>query len=309
VIEDELRDLLTARAASVPDNPTRLTEVRSRVRTIRRRRGVGAVLALMLLAVAGAVLTRLPGRPDALPPADRNVPAPPYFTEDGQARALIGYQLPVTATFSGPAPAFTTVSPLVNPDTRWLLTVRCTRPGALGVRPRDGGGSVEVPCGTRTGDHYEGRLDLEPDAAARLFGGLGVVILTPSTAGSWALGTQEAMFPDRLPPVERVGQRPLLEGPEHPEGGLVSVVVPRGLVLQIQVQCVRGVALRFLAGGAELAVARCEPEPAIDNGRFSVLVPPDRVTQLGLRAGERVSLDVRPDGGPAGQWRVINAGG
>jgi hypothetical protein len=28
-----------------------------------------------------------------------------------------------------------------------------------------------------------------------------------------------------------------------------------------------------------------------------------------LRAGQRVSLDVRPDGGPAGQWRVITAGG
>ena len=79
MIEDELRDLLTTRAASVPDDPTRLAEVRSGSETIRRRRSVGAVLALVLLAVAGAVLTRLPGRPDA-PPAGRPEHArPPYF--------------------------------------------------------------------------------------------------------------------------------------------------------------------------------------------------------------------------------------
>jgi hypothetical protein len=84
VIETDLRELLAVRAGAVVDNPDRLREVRSRVAGIRRRRAGGAVLALVLLALAGLVVTRLPGAPATLP---AGAPAGPYFDDDGSARA------------------------------------------------------------------------------------------------------------------------------------------------------------------------------------------------------------------------------
>ena len=100
MIENELRDLLTARADSVRDNPSRGREVHARVGRIRRRRVAGAALVLVVVALAGALITRLPGRPQTLP---AGVPAGPYFSDDGTSRAVPGYRGSGYFTFAGDA--------------------------------------------------------------------------------------------------------------------------------------------------------------------------------------------------------------
>src|SRR6185312_3874485 len=216
VIENELRDLLTVRAASVPDNPTRLAEVRSRVRTIRRRRSIGAVLALVLLAIAGAVLTRLPGRPDALPPADRNVPAPPYFR--GEVPKVPGYSFTAVRPISGPGDYVLFASP--PPPVRQLIVVRCPRPGSLVVRNTDGA-TKTVPCDRRVADHAEGATMLYPGEGDRLFAQsseVNNVRLEPSAPGNWIVAVLDAPAPDELPALASEPERPVVSGADHPKG-------------------------------------------------------------------------------------------
>ena len=152
MIEDELRDLLTARADAVVDNPDRLTEVRSRVAGIRRRRAVGGALVLAVLALAAVTVTRLPGAPATLP---AGAPAGPYFDDDGTARAVPGYRGSGYFTFTGAAQWSLSVP---VPQLAHVIVARCEHRGDLDLG--DGGPEQRLSCRVPVGDHYEGALVL-----------------------------------------------------------------------------------------------------------------------------------------------------
>ena len=312
MIEDELRDLLTDRAASVPDNPTRLAEVRSRVRTIRRRRGAGAAaLVLVLLAVAGAVLTRLPGRPDALPPADRNVPAPPYFRGEvpkvpgwvfDTVREVTGVTEDARIGYGGPR------------QQRLLLVVRCPEAGSLVVRNIHGT-SPTVPCHRRVGDHFEGATVVEAGEAATLFAESPTVDNTryePSGPGRWIFGIVAAAAPDVLPPLPAGSERPLVDGADHPDGAAsvqFTVPPPRpgsdpGVGFGLSIDCALGVRLVLTVPGGQLASFVCDAAHGATQGGAGGVVTQSEMARLGLRVGDRVTLTVRSSGPNQDQWRL-----
>jgi hypothetical protein len=312
VIENELRDLLTIRAASVPDNPTRLAEVRSRVRTIRRRRSVGAVLALVLLAIGGVVLTRLPGRPDALPPADRNVPAPPYFRGSGLP-AVPGYVYTARREVSGP-----TDDLLIGYDgarqQRLLVLVRCPQAGSLVVR-NVLGPSLTVPCRGRVGDHFEGAASLEPGKVKELFAQDRAepnVRYEPSGPGDWVFGLVAAPAPDRLSPVPAGSERPLVDGADHPDGTAslqFTVPAPRpgsdpGVGFGLTFDCALDVRLVLTVPGGELASFVCDAAHGATGGGVGGVITKAQMAQLGLRVGDRSLLTIRSVGAHRDQWRL-----
>ena len=310
MIEDELRDLLTTRAASVPDNPTRLTEVRSRVRTIRRRRSVGAVLALVLLAVAGAVLTRLPGRPDALPPSDRNVPAPPYFR--GDAPRVSGFNFIALRPLTGPLDDFVIVSG--SPPVDYLIVVRCPRPGSLVVR-NTAGTSVTVPCDKRVGDHTEGAARVDPAEADRLFAQSSSTLnvrFEPSGQGNWVVAVLEASAPDELPPLASEPERPVVNGVDHPDGkATVTFTVPKPPAnsdppygFSIDIECLQGVRLELTVPGGALPTVPCDAEHGQTRGHVGGVISKAMMAQLGLHVGDRVTLTIRSVGAHRDQWRL-----
>jgi hypothetical protein len=310
VIENELRSLLTDRAATVRDNPARVAEVRSRVRTIRRRRGVGAALVLVLLAVAGAVLTQLPGRPDALPPAERKVPAPPYFR--GEVPKVPGYSFTAVRPISGPEDIFLLASP--PPPVRQLIVVRCPRPGSLVVRNTDGA-TKTVPCDRRVADHAEGATMLDPGEGDRLFAESSVptnVRLEPTGPGNWIVAILDAPAPDELPPLGSEPERPVVNGVDHPDGkATVTFTVPRPPAnsdplygFSINLECLQGVRLELTLPGGALPTLGCDAEHGLTRGQLGVEITKAEMARRGLRVGDRATLSIRSVGPRRDQWRL-----
>ena len=313
VIEDELRELLTDRAASVPDNPARLAEVRSRVRTIRRRRGAGAALALVLLAVAGAVLTRLPGRPDALPPADRNVPAPPYFRRRGTA-AVPGYACTaVRHVQRRPRTAAWLASP--PPAAAQLIVVRCPAPGSLGCAQHRPGaaGPFRATAGSR--DHTRAHTLLDPARATGCSRSPGREQrpVEPSGPGDWIVGVL-----DRAPRTSCRPWRPSRSGrcstasttrtgrhaSRSPCRRRRRIPTRRtGSSMQPRVSR-RGAARAHHARRAPGRPWSCDAEHGLTRGRLGVEITKAEMARRGLRVGDRVTLTIRSSGPNRDQWRL-----
>jgi hypothetical protein len=304
VIENELRSLLAERAGTVAaDHPTRVDEVRSRVHGIRRRRTAGAVLALVLLAAAGLTLARLPGKPATLP---AGVPAGPYFDDAGTPRSVAGYRGASYFPFSGPTTWSLPVRPLVE---RVVVVARCAERGDLTLADLTGPGSTPtLSCRVPVGDHYEGALQVDPRRAA----GAGAqdstvatVRLRPGSGGGWAVGLLEPLFPDRIGADNVRGSQ--LNGFTSPGGGRIPVTVPsdvrspRGLL--VTVACVRDVRLQLSVDGRAAGVLMCDDSHTESYGLVTFTIPEPIVA--GLRAGQHVSLDVRPVGRRTDQWAVI----
>ena len=309
MIENELRDLLTARAASIQDNPARVAEVRSRVRTIRRRRSIGAALALVLLAVAGAVLATLPGRPDALPPA-QNVPAPPYFR--GVAPKVPGYNFFATRPLNGPLDDFLVAGG--SPPVRYLIVVRCPSPGSLVIRNTNGA-SVTVPCDKRVGDHAEGALSLSPAEVDRLSAQTSSatnVRYEPSGPGDWIAAVAEASAPEALPPIASEPERPVVNGVDHPGGqATLTFTVPNPpknsdppYGFSINLECLDGVRLQLTLPGGALPTLVCDAQHGLTRGHLGVVISKAEMAERGLRVGDRVTLTIRSVGAHRDQWRV-----
>jgi hypothetical protein len=151
VIENELRDLLTERAGSVAENPARVREVHARIGGIRRRRAAGAALALVLVALAGLALTRLPGKPETLP---AGVPSGPYFDEDGGPLTVPGYRGSAYFMFSGDD-SWSALVPF--PWLPHVIVARCQHRGDLGLGD-PGVAERRLSCRVPVGDHFEGAL-------------------------------------------------------------------------------------------------------------------------------------------------------
>ncbi len=314
MIENDLRDLLTARAGSAPDNPARMQEVHARVARIRHRRTVGAALALVLLAVAGIALLRLPGRPDALPPSTPGLPAPPYFVRGGgQVPAVPGYTFTAVRPISGPFDDLLIVGG--SPPVRQLIVVRCPRPGRLVVRNTDGA-SVTVPCDTRVADHAEGGAMVDPGEADRLFAQSSDVTSNvryePSGPGDWVVGILEASAPDELPPLASEPQRPVANGVDHPDGqATVTFTVPKPPAnadpqygFSVTADCLAGVRLVLTFPRGSLPTLVCDAAHGQTNGRVGMPVSKAEMARLGLRVGDRVTLTIRSVGAHRDQWRL-----
>lgn len=313
MIEDELRALLGDRAGGLPDNPARVADVRSRIGGMRRRRAAGTALALVLLAIAGLVLTRLPGRPDALP---TGVPPGPWFQESGFPD-VPGYAIADTGLrgLGGPTERLllTTGVPL-----RYLVAVRCAEPGTLVVRNvGPGGDRLPVDCDRRARDRYEGIAVVEPDRAERLFAPVSAdrccnVEFVPGSAGRWDVGLLVALAPDRLGP-SRSTDPPLRDGAAG--DGTVQVTVPRrqsgvpaDLGFSVAADCVAGVRLELTAAGTPLAVLSCDEAHGLSGGQVQATVPQAALDRLGLRPGDRFAITVRSTGRQTDQWRLYPVG-
>lgn len=314
MIEDELRALLTDRAGEVPDNPARVAEVRSRVRRTKRRRTTGTALGLVLLALAGFGLTRLPGSPDALP---TGVPPGPWFTQNGKLEPIPGWNPDdLVVRLTGPERRFAPVA--VNRPLRRLVLVRCTEPGPLDVRNlAPGGPGLRVECSRPAGDRFEGAAVVEPEVAVRLWAltpGPENVEYVPGSTGEWQLAVLDAIAPDRLPPWESP-DRLLLDGATDPAGGTVTVTIPTyrialglGSHFTVQAECVEGVRLTLTARGGTLGEVRCDQDGGLQRGFVSSIVQKGTLDRLGLRPGDRVSLTVRSTGRQTDQWRLVSFG-
>jgi hypothetical protein len=300
MIEDELRSLLADRAGSVPANPTRTAQVHARVRTTRRRRTAGTALGLVLLALAGLALARLPGHPDAAP--SYSVPPGPWLTADGGVN-LPGYVVQSRQASQGDPVEATLTAGRV--PVRLLVLVRCDRPGDLVVRNTGPDGPVyRLACSVPGRRGSEGMLELGPDEAARLLAlsrAATTVRFEPGSAGRWDLLLLKAVGPDRLGPAE---VPVLLEGANHPEGGTVTTTLPAG-GLELAAECVRGVRLTLTVPGGTLAEIVCDENHRMTEGRADQPVPAATVDRLGLRPGQQVELTVRSTGLRTGQWRLL----
>lgn len=317
MIEDELRALLTDRAGELPDNPTRVTEVRSRVRRTRRRRTAGAALSLVLLALAGFGLTRLPGSPDALP---TGVPPGPWFTENGRVAPIPGYS-PIffPRELSGPADNFVQVG---AGDFRYLVVVRCQRAGELTMRNLVNGRTVEVDCSRRVGDHFEGAAVINPAEARTMLDdarGLpsGNVRFEPGAPGQ-EVALLQSNDADRLSSRVSIGRPWLAEGTRTRQGTTVEITVPAKagpdpstVAMSVAVECVAGVRLVLSVPTGELGTVDCDPTrnpdreiTAMRDGKVQIFVADQELARLGLRAGDRVPLTIRSVGRDTDQWRV-----
>lgn len=306
MIENDLRALLADRLAGLPDNPTRVADVRSRVRRTKRRRTAGAALSLVLLALAGLGLTRLPGRPEALP---TGAPAGPYFAADGTIGPVPGYagRLPFSfredAVWGAGAPA---------PGLRRVVVARCSSPADLTLRNRSGGGpELTLRCRVPVSGHYEGALPIEPDLAGQLFAEAGAnVEVGPSSPGDWTVGVLDTLYPERLTAADLSGA--LLSGFDSPAGGRIPLIVPGNVEfsrrLIIAVRCVRDVRLAFSVAGRPLAVATCDDTQDGNVGVVVADVPDAVLGGLGIRPGQRIVMDVRSTGRQTDQWAVLDVG-
>lgn len=307
MIEDELRTLLTERAGDVPDNPTRREEVRSRIAVTRRRRVAGAAIGLLLVALAGFLVTRLPSPNESLPPG---VPAPPWFNDDGRVRRLPGFlPMVIDRQVDGTAEALH----LEDPGTffEYLLLVWCERPGEMVVRNPTSGSEAVVACRTPVGEHHEGALLLPPEQAEplwRLSPEANNLTLVAGSPGRWYFTLARSTLPIRLAAASSV--RWLAEGPRTPEGTTVQITVPTDppgpdvppdYGVDFRAECVEGVDLTFDVPGGQLGSISCRS----DNEVPALTVPASRLAELGLRRGDRVPLTIRSTGRQTDQWRVF----
>jgi len=313
VIEDELRSLLTERAAAVPDNPARAVEVRSRIAAARRRRVAGAALGLVLVVLAGVLVTRLPSANESLPPG---VPAPPWFDDVGRPTVPGHTSVRTARDFVGPQEHLV-IAGWGAVYSRLLIVARCQRPGTGTVRRTDGP-RFEVDCSRRVGDHFEGVTALDPGQAAALFEasrGGPEIWFGPGSAGDWVIGLLSADAPESLPPHTDRGSAPLAEGTRTRAGTTVEITVPPARVpeageridiaMGLVVECVAGVQLTFTVPTGVLGIATCDPlDRAMPDGKVAVSVTKDRLAALGLRPGDRVPLTIRSVRLDTDQWRV-----
>jgi hypothetical protein len=306
VIEEELRSLLTERAEAVPDNPGRAVELRSRIGVLRRRRVTGAALGLVLLALAGLAVLRLPGTNESLPPG---VPAPPYF--DGFDARVAGYTNAV-----GPMhldrPSERLVSAELSRDFRYLIVVRCARRGVLTFRNLVNDQSREVDCTQPVGDHFEGAAAIDPAAARTLLetgSEASNVRFEPGAAGQEA-GLLMSIAAGRLRPWSDPKSRPLAQGADT----TVEIAIPgyRGTEpdgtdsLDLLVECVAGVRIEFSVPAGPLGTADCDPlAGTMIHSMVTVGVTRAELDRLGLRTGQRVPLTIRSVGRDTDQWRVF----
>lgn len=300
MIENSLRETLAARAGTVIDNPGRVGDVHARISGIRRRRTAGAALVLVLLALVGALLTRLPGRPETLP---AGVPAGPYFGDEGiaaQRPTLPGYRSNQTFPIArGDRPHMAAVV-----DTRTgpnVMVARCAQPGSLTVRTEHGESTLR--CRVPVGHHYEGALLTTPQL---LTNGVLEADLLAGTDSDWVVSLQAPLFPDRLTPTEV--RRSLLNGLKTPTGGRIVLTVSSDISLSHVVPgaaaCVRDVHLELTIAGRPAGDVLCDDASADAYGIVSFGIG-DPVVQS-LRPGERVTLEVRQVGGPPGQWAILS---
>lgn len=295
MIEDELRTLLAERAGTAGEHPGRVAQVRSRVRRTRRRRTTGTALGLALVAGAGIGLTRVPD-PAATLPAD--APAGPYFAADGRSESVAGYRGGSYFTFRDDAAWSASGGVTGLPH---VVVARCDSPGDLDLSGM--GAQVAISCRVPVDGHYEGALTVAPDIAVmfRRSATGGNVEVRPGSAGSWTVGLLQPLFPDRITAADVAGAD--LTGFADPAGGRVSAVLP-GTGLLIRVDCVRGVRLELTVAGRPLGVARCEDAEVDVYGSVSLAVRPPVLSELGLRPGDRVTVDVRSTGRPTAEWAV-----
>ena len=315
MIEDELRSLLTERARDLPGNPSRATEVRSRISGIRRRRIAGSALGLVLLALAGLAVLRLPGTNESLPPA---VPAPPWFDDIGRP-TVPGYsQVRGEPDVTEPQEHLI-VAGYGTASTRHLIVARCQRPAAGTVR-NNNGPRFEVDCSRRVDDHFEGVTALDPAQAALLLGavpsGRPNVWFEPGSEGSWAIAILRANAPESLPPHTDGGSPLLAEGTRTRAGTTVEITVPPARVppagerieiaMGFVTDCVAGVRLTFTVPAGELGTADCDPlGRTMTDGKVATYVSKRQLAALDLRPGDRVPLTIRSVGRDTDQWRVF----
>lgn len=313
MIEDELRHLLSERADDLPANARRVAEVRHRITRVRRRRAAAGALALVLLALTGTLLTRLPGRPDALPVG---VPPGPYFTAPGLPAVVPGYNDVSSRPYEFDGPVDEMALTPVTDGLRYLVVVRCERAGVLTLQNRAPGSSlVRVNCSERAGDHLEGLLELDAAQARSVFEQRRDTInlrLTPGSPGRWKVTLLESKAADTLLATRFEGP-PLVDGTRTPDGGTFPLTVRAGGAVQVGVDCAAGVVLELTVPGGTLAVADCNPlvprdDPAeFSSGTLRLLVPPGDVARVGLRVGRTVQVTVRPTGRDTDQWRIAYA--
>jgi hypothetical protein len=306
VIEDELRSLLTERAEAVPDNPTRSAEVRSRIAATRRRRVAGTALGLVLLALAGLAVLRLPGTNESLPPG---VPAPPWFSDTGEV-TVPGYSFSATSR-EQTGPWEGRLAPPLG--FRQLVVARCDRRGDITVRNL-AGPSLPVRCSHRVGDHYEGIAALDAGQAGEVLALSGIdpeggpnVSVEPARSDRWLLTVLTANAPDGdLPPPPRPSARLLADGSRTPTGTTVDVTMPRA-DLTLAVQCAAGVRLAFSVPTGPLGTIECDPlrPNHMSAGMVSLNVRRAQLARLGLQPGERVALTVQTSGPNSDQWRLF----
>jgi hypothetical protein len=311
VIEDELRATLTERVGELPTNPDRVTAVRSRIRTTRRRRTAGTALGLVLLAVAGFGATRPPGSPDSLPTAAS------YFRPTGQL-VVPGYteveifelrRQEDLLLLTGPGPF------------DMAVVVRCEEPGTLLVRNlAPGGPSITVDCRDRQGDHFEGVAKISAEGGDHLFARLPDLAanlrLAPGSTGAWTAAVLRANAAEPLQPWTDQ-KPPVLDGARSPGGGTFRVGAPNRaeLGLAVSVDCVAGVKIELSVPGGVVGTADCDPtrEPTngvdgMRNGRVMVTITTAAAARLGIRPGRPVSVTARSVGRPTDQWRIAFAG-
>jgi hypothetical protein len=315
VIEDELRSLLTERAGALPENPARSAEVGSRITGIRRRRIAGAALGLVLVALAGLAVLRLPGTNESLPPG---VPAPPWFDDIGNA-AVPGYTQ-VRSERDLTEPREHLIPAGHDTDySRHLVVARCQRP-AVGTVRNNNGPRFEVDCARRVDDHFEGVTALAPGQARLLFeatpsGGPNIWFESGSE-GEWVIAILKANAPESLPQNLAPGSRLLAEGTRTRTGTTVEITVPPARVLDpgerseiamgFTTDCVAGVRLTFTVPAGELGTANCDPlGKGMNDGKVATYVTKRQLAQLGLRPGDRVQLTIRSVGRDTDQWRVF----
>jgi hypothetical protein len=315
MIEDELRSLLTERAGGLPDNPARAVEVRSRITGIRRRRIAGAALGLVLIALAGLAVLRLPGTDESLPPG---IPAPPWFDDLGRP-VVPGYtEVRVARDFIGPQEHLV-IAGYSTGQSGHLIVVRCRRPGTGTVRNNDGPRS-DVDCSRRVGDHFEGVIALDPAQATMLLqdvrSGGPNVWFAPGSEGDWVFAVLKANAPESLPPHTDRGSPLLAEGTRTRAGTTVEITVPPARVpdagerieitMGFVTECVAGVRLTFTVPTGDLGTADCDPlGREMRDGKVAVYVTKDQLAALGLRPGQRVAVTIRSVGRDTDQWRVF----
>jgi hypothetical protein len=279
--------------------------VHARIGGIRRRRAAGAAMALVLVALAGFALTRLPGRPETLPAGS---PAGPYFGDDGSSRAVEGYRGNAYFTFQGDAGWSVAGS---FPGVRHVLVARCADRGDLRLANRVAAGpELVLRCRMPVGDHYEGALPIDRATYTRLLAEPPVdgpnISVRPGTPGHWTVGMLEQLFPDAMTAADVEGT--LLNGFGAPSGGRIPVTVPSDLTLTralgVTLLCGRGVRLEFTVDGHPAGVATCDDAHVDGLGLVSYAIRDPLLQQLGLRPG-RISLGVRPVA-PTDQWAIVS---
>jgi hypothetical protein len=314
MIEDELRSLLTERAGALPDNPSRAVEVRSRITGIRRRRIAGTALGLVLVALAGLAVLRLPGTNESLPPG---VPAPPWFDDLGRPTVPGHTSVRTARDFIGPQEHLV-IAGWGAQYSRLLIVARCQRAGTGTVRRADGP-RFEVDCSRRVGDHFEGVTALGPAESAALFEGSAGgpdIFFGPGSTGDWVIALLQANAPESLPPHTDRGSPLLADGTRNPAGTTVEITVPPARVpdagerieiaMSFTTECVAGVQLAFTVPTGVLGIATCDPlGRELRDGKVGTYVTKRQLAALGLRPGDEVAVTIRSVGRETDQWRVF----